>query len=1060
MWWRVCAALGAAAAAAAAGEERWGVTLPEREGPAARRAAYDRVLAGDAEGAVLRMQPCIGSSECRSDVFVVEVAGASPAARRMAAVAQGGAEALAELGVRSVFRDRVIARRQLQEVDYEGGDHDEEAAPRRRPLGRAPGAVDVVATLKIEQSFWGRGIRGEGVKVAIFDTGIAQDHPAFARNAQIKMCVDYTGAPSCEDGLGHGSFVAGLIASQDEACVGMAGGADVYVFKVFTDKQVSYTSWFLEAFNHAIDLGVDVLNLSVGGPDYMDTPFMEKVTEAAANGITIVSAIGNSGPLFGTLNNPADMLSVIGVGAAKQDKRVASFSSRGMTTWELPEGYGRVKPDVLTYGDGLWSTAHTGGCKALSGTSVAAPVVAGVCTDLTSLARKHGKPTNPAFLKQALLASARPLRDASVYEQGAGLVSAVKAAEFVASAAPPSPSIFPSDLALHDCARWWPHCKHPLFPTSMPVTVNLTVLNPVSLRGHITHTEFKVTAPDLPGIERVLDVGVEYSDVLWPWVGWLAVTLSAREGAEGVHGGGGARLSRFNDDNFGDVVDDDVGSHQHPVPSYKGVLSGVLEVFIRAESGEMFAATATLAVEVIPTPPPQRRLLWDVFHSMMYPPAYVARDDLHATRDVLDWNGDHPHTNFKDTFDFLVEKGYHVDLLTADFTHFNAAHYAALLLFDAEEEYSDAEAAKLQRDIRGGLAAVVFADWYNQWLMEKAVFLDDNTGETWSPLMGGANLPALNALLAPFDVAFASDVYSGNARWGALEAEVKSGAALKKFPKGGYVFASETPMVDVAATRREAEKQKRHRRSRHAGAPPVEVAGVPLLGVTDPATGVKIAAFGDTDCLDTAHMPHGGFCHLLLEQLLVYAVEGRVPDALLTSASAAKHREDAEGVWVDAAAGDPEGSRVAAAHSHALHGAKDRRTGEHHPIAVVAHRKADSAASGVRVVKEARPAGKAPPPLRGGQQQAHDHDEVVLVDGSRRAAPVPSYLPQFLAMLLLAVAGMGVVRRRQKPRASAWSGLTTPHDSERGTPAEPQLLASPRAARRLGSRLSLHQAGI
>ena len=85
---------------------------------------------------------------------------------------------------------------------------------------------------------------------------------------------------------------------------------------MFTSQQVSYTSWFLDAFNYAIHSRVHVLNLSIGGPDFADRPFVEKVWEVSANNIMVVSAIGNDGPVFGTLNNPADMPDVLGVGGA------------------------------------------------------------------------------------------------------------------------------------------------------------------------------------------------------------------------------------------------------------------------------------------------------------------------------------------------------------------------------------------------------------------------------------------------------------------------------------------------------------------------------------------------------------------------------------------------------------------------------------------------------------------------------------------------------------------------------------------------------------------------
>ena len=50
---------------------------------------------------------------------------------------------------------------------------------------------------------------------------------------------------------------------------------------------------------------VDILNLSIGGPDWLDRPFVEKIWELSANRVVVVSAIGNDGPLWGTLQNPA-----------------------------------------------------------------------------------------------------------------------------------------------------------------------------------------------------------------------------------------------------------------------------------------------------------------------------------------------------------------------------------------------------------------------------------------------------------------------------------------------------------------------------------------------------------------------------------------------------------------------------------------------------------------------------------------------------------------------------------------------------------------------------------
>ena len=81
---------------------------------------------------------------------------------------------------------------------------------------------------------WSMGHTGKGVKVAIFDTGLAKNHPHFKR---VKDRTNWTDEKSLDDGLGHGTFVAGVIASSSE-CLGFVPDADLYVFRVFTNNQV------------------------------------------------------------------------------------------------------------------------------------------------------------------------------------------------------------------------------------------------------------------------------------------------------------------------------------------------------------------------------------------------------------------------------------------------------------------------------------------------------------------------------------------------------------------------------------------------------------------------------------------------------------------------------------------------------------------------------------------------------------------------------------------------------------------------------------------------------
>lgn len=177
--------------------------------------------------------------------------------------------------------------------------------------------------------------QGQALLAGVFDTGIRSPHPHIAH---LEERTNWTHEQTKADELGHGTFVAGVIGGNGSGCPGFAPEALIHTFKVFTNDQVSFTSWFLDAFNYALATKMQIVNLSIGGPDFMDRPFVDKVLEITSHGIIMVSAIGNDGPLYGTLNNPADQLDVIGVGGLDYGDHIASFSSRGMHTWHLPIG--------------------------------------------------------------------------------------------------------------------------------------------------------------------------------------------------------------------------------------------------------------------------------------------------------------------------------------------------------------------------------------------------------------------------------------------------------------------------------------------------------------------------------------------------------------------------------------------------------------------------------------------------------------------------------------------------------------------------------------------------
>jgi len=420
---------------------------------------------------------------------------------------------------RSLFavEDPPILRKMMNSDSGDDEGHASEKNHQRHIL--AKGLISITKFTNADV-LWKKGHTGKGIRVAVFDTGIRDKHSSF-RN--VKERTDWTDEETLDDHIGHGTFVAGLIASTHSQCSGFAQDAEVYAFRVFNRKQVSYTSWFLDAFNYAILKDIDVLNLSIGGPDFLDRPFVEKVWEMSANGIIVVSAIGNDGPRYGTLNNPADQLDVIGVGGITYDDSLAVFSSRGMTTWEIPRGYGRVKPDIVAYGKGIRGPTTTGGCRSLSGTSVASPVVAGMVALLAGIADKRH--LNPAMMKQILAASANPVPGHHIFEQGMGKVDLLKAAEMVEDYIPRASTI-PGRLDLTDCPYMWPYCKQPIYYSAMPVIVNLTVLNPLSVSGTIENSRLELNPDGYAGKDPLISIEFSHSDVLWPWSGYLAISIT------------------------------------------------------------------------------------------------------------------------------------------------------------------------------------------------------------------------------------------------------------------------------------------------------------------------------------------------------------------------------------------------------------------------------------------------------------------------------------------------------------------------------------------------------
>ena len=221
--------------------------------------------------------------------------------------------------------------------------------------------------------------RGNGVTVAVIDTGIDTDHPEFAGRiseksynaTEDKIVKDYLLAGDVydwsliEDEQGHGTAVTGVIsaAMNGEGVVGVAPEVTIIVIKAECDANGNFlrSSDLVFGLYYAIEAGADVVNMSFGV--YFTNPFASPLRLAVDSDILCVAAAGNDGTT--ALMYPAADPNCIAVGALAQDSwELAAYSNYG-------ENVNIVAPGTT------FTTQKGGGYGIMNGTSLAAPIVAG-----------------------------------------------------------------------------------------------------------------------------------------------------------------------------------------------------------------------------------------------------------------------------------------------------------------------------------------------------------------------------------------------------------------------------------------------------------------------------------------------------------------------------------------------------------------------------------------------------------------------------------------------------------------------------------------------------------
>ncbi|MYU22027.1 type VII secretion-associated serine protease mycosin [Streptomyces sp. SID8352] len=226
---------------------------------------------------------------------------------------------------------------------------------------------------------------GEGVKVAVIDTGVDARHPQLAGAVDASSGRNYLRAKNADGGpddrgdprgttdtVGHGTKVAGIIAARPArgtGFVGLAPGATIIPVKQNDAEGNGTAATLAAAVRYAADVGAGVINISQDTADAVEPEpeLKEAVDHALARGAVVVASAGNDG-LGGKVGTtyPASYDGVLAVASSDRNNERAPFSQSG-------EFVGVAAPGV-----DIVSTVPGGGHCSDNGTSFSAPYVAGV----------------------------------------------------------------------------------------------------------------------------------------------------------------------------------------------------------------------------------------------------------------------------------------------------------------------------------------------------------------------------------------------------------------------------------------------------------------------------------------------------------------------------------------------------------------------------------------------------------------------------------------------------------------------------------------------------------
>ena len=264
---------------------------------------------------------------------------------------------------------------------------------------------------------YAKGASGSGVVVAVVDTGVNASHPELQGRISADSIDIANGGPIADDD-GHGTHVAGIIAANRNGSWTHGVAFEATILAIRVDKIGSPGAFDMVDLVTGIDYAAGrahIINLSLGVPCYLQAgvqvcpragSLMENSLIAAMDaGAIIVAAAGNDGSVFLEPNFPAGYAGNAIINASGQMIAVGAVDSSGVIASFSNQCGSAMNFCLMAPGVEVWSVDASGTLVLMSGTSMAAPHVAGAAALLT-----QSWPTlTPAEVVQILLTSATDL---------------------------------------------------------------------------------------------------------------------------------------------------------------------------------------------------------------------------------------------------------------------------------------------------------------------------------------------------------------------------------------------------------------------------------------------------------------------------------------------------------------------------------------------------------------------------------------------------------------------------------------------------------------------------